>query len=326
MARLTQVLVAVALSCALAAAAAHAQQGEYPRRPVTLIVPASAGSSPDVLTRIVAEHLTRLWRQQVLVVNRPGGGGVIATQAMSTAERDGHTLFMPIASTLLIMPETQPRLPLDLQRDLTPIGLIADQPLVFAVHPSLGVNTLAELVAYAHRNPGRVLFGAARGGFPHMAFELFRSRAGIDITFVPSIQARAVQDAVGGTLTMVVENLAALSSAVQAGSLKALAVTAEKRLANFPDLPTVSESLPELGVLEASGWTAMVAPVSIPEPVIRKISQDLQAVLGRADVRQRFEALGSMTRPMSPDETAAFFRKEQELWRPVIRRIEASSR
>ena len=148
---------------------------DYPKRPVTIIVPAGAGASPDVITRIVAERLTQAWGQQAVVSNRPGGGGMIATQAMAAVERDGYTLFMPLASTLTVMPELQPKLPIDLEKDLVPIGLIGVQPMMIAVRASLGINSLSELVARGKSSPADLLVGAQRGTIPHIAWEMFRS-------------------------------------------------------------------------------------------------------------------------------------------------------
>ena len=151
-----------------------------------LLSPAAAGTGPDVIARIVADRLTQAWGQQVLVVNRPGGGGVIAAQAAAVAPSDGHTLYVPLASTFVVLPETQAKMPLDLARDLVPIGMLGEQPMVIAVNPALGINTLAELIARAKGRPGEILFGAARGTLPHLISEMLRRRVGLDLTFIPS--------------------------------------------------------------------------------------------------------------------------------------------
>jgi len=196
MQRMPRAALAALAICALGTGQAPAN--EYPQRPVTIIVPAGAGSGPDVITRLVAERLSRGWGHQAVVSNRPGGGGMIATQAMAGVERDGHTLFMPLSSTLTVMPELQPRLPLDFDRDLVPIGLVATQPMMIAVHSSLGISSLSELVARGKSRPADLLVGASRGTIPHMAWEMFRTRAGMDATLVPYPSvARAIQDAPG---------------------------------------------------------------------------------------------------------------------------------
>jgi tripartite-type tricarboxylate transporter receptor subunit TctC len=324
MIRMTQRMPRAALAalavCALGAGQALAN--DYPRRPVTIVLPAGAGSGPDVITRIVAERLSRVWGQQAVVSNRPGGGGMIATQAMVGAERDGHTLFMAIASTLTVMPELQPKLPLDLDSDLVPIGLVATQPMMIAVHSSLGVGSLPELVARGKSRPADLLIGASRGTIPHMAWEMFRVRAGMDATLVPYPSvARATQDAMAGTINLITESPAGLAPALQAGALKPLAIASAMRLPNYPDVPTVAEALPELRPFEAGGWFVLMAPAGTPEAVIAKLSADLRTVLGDPELRQRFEALASYVRPLSPQETAAFIRAERDLWRPIVRQV-----
>ena len=213
---------------------------------------------------------------------------MIGAQAASAAEPDGYTLYMPIASTFTVLPETQFKLPLDLHRDLTPIGLVGEEPMLIAVHPSLGVNTLAELIALARKRPGDVLYGGGRGTVPHLAGELFRRRAGIEVRpFVPYPSvARARQDTVGGTLTLLFDSPSSLSGPLQAG-LKALAVASSKRLPNLPDVPTVGEAVPELGLFEVMGWSALMAPAATPSGVTRKLREDLRAVLSQPGLKQK---------------------------------------
>ncbi len=318
--RFTFAILAVC-ACGTGQSVAH----DYPARPVTIIVPAGAGASPDVITRIVAERLSQVWGQQAVISNRPGGGGMIATQAMAGVERDGYTLFMPVASTLTVMPELQPKLPIDLDRDLVPIGLLGVQPMMIAVNRALGINSLSELVARGKSRPTDLLVGAGRGTIPHMAWEMFRIRAEIDATFVPypSI-ARAVQDAIGGTVNLIVDSPAGLAPALQSGTLKPLAVAASARLPNYPDVPTVAEAMPSLGAFEAGGWFALMAPAGTPEPVLSKLRADLRAVLGQGELKQRYEALGTYVRLLSPTETAVFIRTERDRWRPIVRQVGAA--
>ena len=176
----------LALGAMAAIAGSPAKADSYPTRPVMILSPAGAGTGPDVIARIVADRLTKTWGQQVLVVNRPGGGGVIAAQAAAVAPSDGHTLYMPIASTFVVLPETQAKMPLDLARDLVPIGMVGEQPMVITVNPALGINTLAELIARAKGRPGEILFGAARGTLPHLMGEMLRGRVGLDLAYIPS--------------------------------------------------------------------------------------------------------------------------------------------
>jgi tripartite-type tricarboxylate transporter receptor subunit TctC len=302
----------------------RAQQPSYPTRPVTIISAASAGAGPDIILRIIADRLTQLWRQQVVIVNRPGGGGLIATQAVSTIDHDGYTLFMPVASTLTVLPETQSKLPIDVNRDFVPIGLLGETPMGFAVHPSLGVKTMPELVALAKKRPGEVLYGAGRGTLPHLTGELLSRRAGINLLFVPTGMARAAQDAITGTLTLFIEGISALAAPAESGSLKALAVASRSRLPNYSNWPTVGEALPGIGEFESIGWSVLMAPAGSPDAIIRMINRDLQQVTEQRDVQQHFETIGTYARSLSPQETRAFIRSQQDLWRPVVREVLAA--
>ena len=176
-----------------------ARASEYPTRPVSIISPAPAGSGPDTIARVIADDLTKLWQQQVLIINRPGAGGLISLQAAAAAKPDGYTLFMPLSSTFIVLPESQARLPLDLERDIVTIGLIGEQPMVIAVNPKLGVATLSDLIALAKKRPNSILYGANLGGLPHMTGELLQQRTGIKLTLIPYPNTvKATQDAVAG--------------------------------------------------------------------------------------------------------------------------------
>lgn len=307
--------------CLAATLAAHGQATvNYPTKPVSIIIPAAAGNSPDVAARIVADGLTQLWKQQVLIINRPGAGGLIAAQAASTAERDGYTLYMTQASTYTVLPITQDKLPFDLDRDFAPISLIGEQPIAVAVTPSLGVNTLPELVEFIRKTPGGVLFAASnRGGQSHLTGELFKQRTGLDLTFVHAAgTASSINDVSTGRIPIMFEGIAGISGAIQGGSLKALGIAAPKRLDNLPNLPTVSETIPGF---ELKGWLALMAPTGTPDAIVQKINADLRIVLAQAELKRKFEGIGTYPHAMSPDETRAFIKAEQALWWPVVRKI-----
>jgi tripartite-type tricarboxylate transporter receptor subunit TctC len=314
---------AMALLLAMSAVtgwSAHA--ADYPTRPVTIITPAPAGSGPDVIVRIVADRLGRIWRQQVVIANRPGAGGLIGMQAAAAVKPDGYTLYMPLGSTFFVLPELHPKLPLDLQRDIVPIGIVGEQPMVIAVNPKLGVNNLPELIALAKQHPETILYGANKGSLPNLTGEVLQQRAGIKLTYVPyGNTAKATQDTVGGTLQLVIESLSGLAGPIKAGMLKPLAVASAKRVPDYPDLPTVAEAVPPMGVFEARGWFALTAPRGTPDAIVRKVSADLRAVLSQSELRTRFAALGTYARPMSPAAAADFIRNEQALWRPIVRRV-----
>jgi tripartite-type tricarboxylate transporter receptor subunit TctC len=314
---LLSALCSVALT-GLSAVGAVAQGGAYPSRYVSIIIQTAAGSGPDVIARIVADGLTQSWGQQVAIINRNGGAGLIAAQAAAAARPDGYTLYMPTSTALVILPETQPKLPVNFERDFVPIGLISQSPMIIAASPALGVSTLEEFIALAKKRPGDIFYSANnRGSFPHLAAEFFRHRAGIDLTFVPYPGAAAgLQDLLGGRISMIVEGPSALSGAIQAGSIKALAVTSTARLPNFPDLPTVAETIP---AFQVAAWFALMVQTGTPDFIVRKVSQDLQTVLKQPAITEKFQTHGVYPLPASPVETAEFIRNERELWKPVIK-------
>jgi tripartite-type tricarboxylate transporter receptor subunit TctC len=295
------------------------QAEQYPSKPVKVILQSAAGAGPDVLGRIVADRLGQRWRQQVLVINRVGAGGLLAAQAAVSAEPDGYTLYHATTGGLVVLPATQ-KLPFDLGLDLVPIGLICDQPFFIAVAPLLGVSTLPELIALAKKRPDEISYVAgSRGGMPHLTGELLRTKAGIDLTFIPYPNVpQSLQDVMAGRIPVIVETLSGLSSALEGGLVKLLAVTSTKRLANFPDVPTVAESIPEFAV---SAWFSLMAPAKTPDNIVQQVNRDLRAVLDQAEVQQKFARFGAYVRPMSPVATAEFIHKEQQLWWPVVRQL-----
>jgi tripartite-type tricarboxylate transporter receptor subunit TctC len=310
-------LCAIVLAVTVTTGAA-ANEDAYPSRHVSIIIQTAAGSGPDVIARIVADRLAQSWGQQVAIINRNGAAGLVAAQAAATAPADGYTLYMPTSTALVILPETQPKLPVNFDRDFVPIGLISQSPMIIAVSPALGVDTLAQFIALAKKRPGEIFYAANnRGSFPHLTGEFFRHRAGIDLTFVPYPgAAAALKDVMGKSISMMIEGPSALSGALQGGVIKALAVTSATRLPNFPDVPTVAETIPDFRV---AAWFALMARAGTPHSIIQKVNLDLQAILDHPAVREKFAALGVYPLPKSPAETMEFIRSEQQLWKPVIK-------
>jgi tripartite-type tricarboxylate transporter receptor subunit TctC len=306
-----------------AVAGLPAQAQDYPANSVKLVTQGAPGSGPDVIARILADHLARLWGQQVLVLSHPGAAGSAAARVAAAAPPDGYTLYMPATSAFVVMPEMLPNLPFDLERDFVRIGFVGEQPMVFAVAPSLGVNSLAELIARSKARPGEIFYAAnLRGSLPHLTVELFRRRTGADLTFVPYQGATGgLQDILGGRIAMIAEGLPPLFGAIQSGSIKPLAVASTKRLPNFPDLATVAETSPGF---TAMGWFVLLAPSGTPEAIVRKVNRDLAKVLEQPEFQKRFQELGTLVRPMSPAETTEFIRSEQQLWRPLVRQLGTS--
>lgn len=317
MAQLARWVLALSL---LAALGLSAQAQDYPARPVRLIASVGAGTGPDVIGRIVAEHLGRIWSQQVVVENRPGAGGAIGVRAAGTAPPDGYTLYLAVASNFVALPEIQAKLPFDVARDFVPIGFVGGHPMVIGASAALGVGSLGELIALAKARPGALNVGvASRGSLPHLTAEWLRMAGGANLTIVHYPGApQALTDLMGGRIHLVIESLSSFAPAIAAGKLKPLAVATAQRLKSAPDLPAVAETLP--GFL-AMGWFALMAPPGTPEPIARKVSADLRTVLTQPDAVARLTELGAYLEPMSPQALATFIRDQQQAWRPVLAEI-----
>ena len=311
-------IVAIGLLAAFPVAAQ-----DFPTKPVTFITPAAAGNSPDVLTRVVADRLTQMWKQQIVVLNRPGGGGMIAAQAAANVEKDGYTLYMTQASTFTVLPvEQEGKLAVNLQTAFVPIGMIGEQPIAVAVNKDVPVASVAEMIALANKTPGGMLFGASnRGGQSHLTGELFRERSKANISFIHA-QGTAVSlnDVIAGRIPIMFEGIAGLNPGIQNGGIRVLGIATSKRVPNLPNLPTIAETVP--GVV-SSGWLILMAPTGTPDAIINKIAADLRQVVSQPDVIARFAELGTYTRDMSPAETEAFMRSEEKLWWPIVRQIKA---
>jgi tripartite-type tricarboxylate transporter receptor subunit TctC len=315
-------VVLAALTLVALTLGAHAQ--DYPSRPVKVIISITAGAGPDVITRIVGEHLGKLWGQQVVVENRPGAGGAIAVRAAGASAPDGYTLYVAVASNFLALPEMLAKLPHDVARDFVPIGFVGAHPMVIGASAELGVDTLPALIALAKQRPGAFNIGiSTRGSLPHLTAEWLRMAGGVDMTIVHYPGApQALADLMGGRIHVVIESLATFAPAIAAGKLKPLAVATAQRLKTAPDLPAVAETLP--GFL-AMGWFALMAPPGTPEPIARKVSADLRTVLAQPEAVRRLTEIGTYLEPMSPDELVSFIRKQQQAWKPVLTEIEAKT-
>jgi len=302
------------------APSADAQQ-PYPSRPVTIIADSAAGSTPDAVLRLIADRLGQVWGQQVVPVNHPGAGGSIAARIAADAAPDGYTLYMPVLSTFVSLPGAAPNLPLRLPRDFLPIGFAAENPMFVAVSPSLGIATLPDLIARAKARPDDISCAVTGiGRLTHLTAELLQSTSGIKVLMVPYTggPAHAISDVVSGRVSFIVEGYSGIAGAIQSGLVKPIAVAAEKRLAEFPNLPTVAETLPGFST---TGWQVLVAPLATPEPIIRKVSEDLRTVVDDPELKKTIAVRGSYTRAMSPAETIAFVAGEQAKWKPVIENI-----
>jgi tripartite-type tricarboxylate transporter receptor subunit TctC len=304
-----------------ATAGLPAQAQDYPTRPVKIITDSGPGSAIDVTLRIIADRLSQVWGQQVLAVNQPGGGGAIAARLASNAAPDGYTLFIPALSAFVALPGTAANLPIEVPRDFAPVGYLGGSPMFITAVPSLGVTTLAGLIELARRRPGELAYGSnGPGRLTHLTGELLQSRTGIKLLMVPYSggTAQVLNDVLGGRIPIVIEAYSGIAGAIQAGTVKPLAVASSTRLPDFPGLPTVAETVPGFA---ASGWQVLVAPVGTPAGIVRKASDDLIKAMGEPETRNRLAKLGRDELPMSPAEVTTFIQGEQRKWAPILQQI-----
>ena len=297
-----------------------ANAAEFPTKPVRFITGAAAGSTGDVLGRVLADQLSAMWKQSAIVDNRPGGGGVIASQAVLAAPPDGHTVFICAGSYVTITPATTANMPYDVDQDFTPLAFVAEIPLVIGARPDLPYKTIPELIAYAKVNPGKVTYAAnTPGTFPHLATAYFSQQAGIQMLFVPyKGSAAALQDVMGGRLDLAVEGVSALGGAIKGNALRPLGVTSTKRDPTLPDVPAIAETIPGFSAI---GFYVVMVHGKTPGPLAAKLSDDFREVLARPDVGKRLAELGNYVRPMTRQEVAAFIKREREIWGAVIKRM-----
>lgn len=309
-------LVAMAL---LAALGVHgpAPAQEYPARPVRILVGAAPGGGTDLIARLVGDKLSQMWRQPVIVENRAGASGSIAMDAVVKSAPDGHTLGMLILAHV-VFEELSRTPPYVIARDLAPIVSIARQSNILIVHPALPVNNAAELVAYLKARPGKVSYASAGAGSPaHLAAELFKLQAGVDMLHIPyKGAAPAVQDVMAGVVQVMFAAAPSAIPQVRAGKVRALAVTSDTRSAQTPEIPSLSESGIQYDVRD---WQGLVGPAGMPAALVARINADMQKVLDMPDVRARISELGGEMAGGTPARFAAQVRGETEKWKRVVR-------
>ena len=301
--------------------AAQAQAVKYPEKPVSIISDAPPGSTPDVDARFIADGLSKVWGQQAVIINHAGANGSIAARAASEATADGYTLFMPALSTFVALKSMAPNLPIILPRDFLPIGFTAENPMFIAVTPSLDVSTLPELIALAKKKPGTISIAVTGvGRLTHLTGLLLQERAGIELLPVPynAGPAAALSDVGAGRVSMIIEGYSGIVGAVKAGQVKLIAVAASKRLPQFPNLPTVAETIPGFS---ATGWQVLVAPLGTPAPIINKIEADLAKVVDDPDFQKQLANVGSYSYSMNAQQALAFVEQQQATWLPVLEKI-----
>jgi tripartite-type tricarboxylate transporter receptor subunit TctC len=310
-----------ALLLSFAALGAQAQGNDaasYPNRPVRIIVPFPAGGTLDNVSRMVAQGLSSKWNQQVIVDNRPGGGAVIGTKAAAAAPADGYTLLF-MANGFVIVPMMMTQVPYDPLKDFVPVGLIGRVNQALVAAPSFPANNLAQLVELAKKQPGKLSFASfGIGTSSHLAVELFKKEAGIDMTHVPyKGVAPALQDTLGGQVNIFFTNFPEIVSHVQSGKLKALAVADSKRVPQLPGVPTFAEQ--GYKNFNVYSWYGAVAPAGTPDDVVRKINTTLQAVLKELETNERVVQQGVVMTPSTPAELTQYMRGEQGRYAEIIK-------
>lgn len=307
--------VSLALLGAALAGAAAAQT--YPAKPVRIVVPFAAGGGVDVAARILAQGLSERFGQSVFVENRTGASGIIGTEFVAKSAPDGYTLLVGSQTTQAVVPAMY-KTSYDGARDFTPVTVIATSPLLIVVHPSLPVKNVKELIALAKARPGQLSFGAASGGTPHMAGELFKLTAKVDLLFVPyKGEGPAVSDAMGGQISLVFSNLPVVLPLARAGKLRGIAVTSAERVASASEFPTVAES--GMPGFEANTWFGCLAPAGVPAEIINRLNAEAARALNAPAVKERMAGMGLFVVANKPEEFAELLKKEIPRWAKVVK-------
>jgi len=308
-----RVLLLVLLACALGDAGAQA----WPVRPLRIIVSQAAGGTPDIICRIVTERVSRTLGQQLIVDNRPGSGNVIGAQAAARATADGYTLFFATAAALVTNPYTFKSLPYDPQRDFTPVGMVAKGPFFVLAHPSVPAKTLAELIALARAKPGQLNYASSGNGTtPHLALEMLKGMAKIDLVHVPyKGVAPALTDTIGGQVQVFLSAQQAALPQIKAGKVRALAVSGARRSRALPEVPTIAES--GFPGFDVNGWLGLHLPLKTPRALIARIHDDIARALGPADVQERILTSGMEPVTMTSAEFDTWVRNDFARYRRV---------
>jgi tripartite-type tricarboxylate transporter receptor subunit TctC len=291
----------------------------YPDKPIRILVGFAAGGPADISARLIADRFAEAWGQPVVVENVTGAAGNLATDRVAKAAPDGYTLLLAASATIVTNPSLYQKLPFDPVKDLAPVTQICFTPNILAVPTDVPAKSVTELVAFVRAHPGALTYGSAGvGTSQHLAGELFKTMAGIDIQHVPYRGIAAVMpDLLGGRLTMAFGNISAILPLVREGKLRALAVSSPRRSASVPDLPTMIEA--GFAGFDSTAWFALMTPAGTPQPIIEKLRHETVRILALPEVRKRFDALGMEPVGNTPAEFAAEIARETPQWAKVIR-------
>ena len=312
--------LSIALASAMIAGAAMAQVPDagWPERPIRLVVPFPAGSSTDIIARIIAQKLGHRVGQQIVIENRAGASGNIGADAVAKAAPDGYTIGIATASTHAVAASLSANLPYDPIRDFAPVSMIGSQPYVLVLYPGLPVKNLAELIALAKAKPGTLNYGSAGvASLAHLATALLASMAGVTLTHVPyKSSAQSVTDMMTGRLDMQFATIAPTLPNIQAGQLRALVTSGRTRVAALPEVPTVAES--GIAGYEAALWVSFVAPPATPAAIVARLNREVNEILSSAEGKEALVAQGMEAQPGPPDAVTERIQTDIEKWRAVV--------
>ena len=291
----------------------------YPNKPVKMIVTFAAGGGADFMGRLIGQKLTETMGQPVIVDNRAGAGGAIGNEAVAKAPPDGYTLLLGAAGPLVISPALYAKMSYDVVKDLAPVTLLAHVPFALCAHPSVPAATVKELIALAKRTPGKLNFGSSgTAGAPHLAGELFKASAGVDLLHVPyKGLAPAITDLIGGQLDLIFADVNLVKPHVEGKRIRGLAVTGATRSAILPQLPTVSEAA--LPGYQAGTWYGVLAPAGVSREIIAKLHAEIIRILGSAEIKERLATQGAEPAGNTPEQFAAMIRAELDKWAKVVK-------
>jgi len=316
---LRTIIVLSVLSTSVPASAADATPGNYPARPIRWIVPAPPGGGTDAVSRIMSPKLTEIFKQQVIVDNRGGAQGSIATSLTAKSAPDGYTILFAFSGPLAVNPHIFREVGYDVLKDFAGLTRYTQQPMVMTAHPSLPVGSLKELAAYATQHPGKVTF-ASSASLQHLGGELFKLAAGVKLTHIPYKGAGpAVLDLLGGNVNTMISNPTSIVPHVKAGKLKPLGIMGATRIDALSDVPTAVE----MGYKDFANvieWYGMVAPAATPRPIVNQLNAALVRILNMPDVQERIRALGMTPSPSTPEELDKQIRADYALWGGVVKR------
>jgi tripartite-type tricarboxylate transporter receptor subunit TctC len=307
---------ALALVLAFALPGAALSQA-FPAKPVRLVVPFPPGGATDIIARLLGQKLQEIWGQTVLIEYKPGGGTVVGTDFVAKSPPDGYTMGVVITAHV-INPGLRTDLPYDTMKDLSGVSMVAVQHIALVATPGLEANTVPELIALAKKSPGKLTYATpGTGTAMHLAGELLKSQAGIDIVHVPyKGGAPAYPDVISGRVALQIDPMSASMPNIKAGKVKILAIASPQRAPTVPDVPTIAETLPGFSVMSISG---VVVPSATPRDIVRKASADINRALAMSDLVERMGQVGMETSGNTPEQFDAFIRAEIEKWAKVVK-------